>query len=106
MAIICASLPVLKAPIFRLFGLSDKIHNSSSNKYAQPFSRSNYNAKNMISSPPRIRADDASEEEFILQDVKSVRKTTEVNISYEKNNAGSNESIGGQKEATKPRREF
>lgn len=81
-AIICACLPMLRAPLTMcLPWMRDKSTRPS--EYVERFSRDKYASKTIVSHNPRGQLDDNSDEEFILQELGSVRKTTDVNITYE-----------------------
>ncbi|PQE07757.1 integral membrane protein [Rutstroemia sp. NJR-2017a BVV2] len=99
--IICACLPVLKAPIIKFFPWLMR-NKSSPSAYAYGFSRDQYTKKDIIPSHNGSVMDcereaqfrqskmgehaNASDEEFILEEMNSeggVRKTTEINVTYE-----------------------
>ena len=52
-------------------------------QYGEHFSRDQYLSKTTIIHDARGRQNNDSDEEFILQELGSVRKTTDVNITYE-----------------------
>ncbi|KIM96926.1 hypothetical protein OIDMADRAFT_131316 [Oidiodendron maius Zn] len=81
-AIICACLPMLRAPLTMcLPWMRDK--STRPGQYVEQFSRDKYASKNTVSHNARGQLDNNSDEEFILQELGSVRKTTDVNITYE-----------------------
>lgn len=51
--------------------------------YAERFSRDVFPSRNTLSHNPHSEMNNASDEEFILQDVGTVRKTTDINVTYE-----------------------
>ncbi|RFU24700.1 hypothetical protein B7463_g11637, partial [Scytalidium lignicola] len=81
-AIICACLPMLKAPITKVLPWTRSNKSSRPSDYAAQFTRDVY-TKNTISHQPRNQIDNASDEQFILHDINSVKKTTDINITYE-----------------------
>ena len=82
MAIICACLPMLRAPLTMcLPWMRDK--STRPGQYVEQFSRDKYASKNTVSHNARGQLDDNSDEEFILQELGTVRKTTDINITYE-----------------------
>ena len=89
--IICACLPVLKAPITKFVPfMRDK--NFRPSQYAEQFSKDWHTSPNAITHVTRNRADNDSDEEFILQD-RAVRKTTDINIAYEEASGKSESDI-------------
>ncbi|TGO27199.1 hypothetical protein BPAE_0046g00620 [Botrytis paeoniae] len=107
-SIICASLPILKAPIVKFCPWLMR-NKTTTSAYGMNFSKDNYGTKNALPShdgsvrDSRIRgvtgktktdAPRDSDEEFILEEMgKGVRKTTEFNVSYE---ATSIKNVGGR----------
>jgi hypothetical protein len=70
-------------------------------QYGDNFSRDNYGPKNIIPSyNSKVGLDNASDEEFILQGLPSVRKTTEIDIKY--SNARSEEEDAIERSRGKP----
>lgn len=52
--------------------------------YADNVSSNNaYTSRRVISHNARVMTDNASDEEFILEEVVRVRKTTDINVTYE-----------------------
>jgi hypothetical protein len=83
-AIICASLPVLKATITRFLPGLMRDKTTGSSRYADNASSNiAYTPRRVISHNARVMTDNASDEEFILAEVSRVRKTTDTNVTYE-----------------------
>ncbi|PMD60015.1 uncharacterized protein K444DRAFT_589731 [Hyaloscypha bicolor E] len=83
-AIICASLPVLKATITRFLPGLMRDKTTGSSRYADNTSSNiAYTPRRVISHNARVMTDNASDEEFILAEVSRVRKTTDTNVTYE-----------------------
>ncbi|TGO08978.1 hypothetical protein BTUL_0184g00250 [Botrytis tulipae] len=107
-SIICASLPILKAPIVKFCPWLMR-NKTTTSAYGMNFSKDNYGTKNALPSHDgsvrhsRIKSVTGkttthtpgdSDEEFILEEMgKGVRKTTEFNVSYE---AASIKNVGGR----------
>ncbi|KAF7919079.1 uncharacterized protein EAE98_009399 [Botrytis deweyae] len=107
-SIICASLPILKAPIIKFCPWLMR-NKTTTSAYGVNFSKDNYGTKNALPShdgsvrDSRIKSVTGktttntprdSDEEFILEEMgKGVRKTTEFNVSYE---ATSIKNVGGR----------
>ena len=97
-SIICASLPILKAPIVKFCPWLMR-NKTTTSAYGVDFSKDNYGTKNALPShdgsarDSRIKgitgkkstnAPRDSDEEFILEEMGTgVRKTTEFDVSYE-----------------------
>lgn len=94
-SIICASLPVLKAPIIKFCPWFMR-QKTSTSAYGVDFSKDNYGTKNVLPSQNsrmkeslrigKSAQDRDSDEEFILEEMGSkagVMKTMEINVSYE-----------------------
>ncbi|KAF7943944.1 hypothetical protein EAE96_010358 [Botrytis aclada] len=113
-SIICASLPILKAPIVKFCPWLMR-NKTTTSAYGMNFSKDNYGTKNALPSHDGSARDSRiksvtgktkpdtlrdSDEEFILEEMgNGVRKTTEFNVSYE---AKSIKNVGGRTSMLKP----
>jgi len=89
-AIICACLPDVRSLATRVFPCLGLKQSRNVSQYAAggTFTGHEFDSNNVTSSqasqasqPPK--KDDASDEEFILHDMKGVKKTTDVSVSYD-----------------------
>ena len=73
---------MLKAPITKVFPwMRDR--STRQGQYEEQISRDQYGLRNTTSQHRRPTRDTDSDEEFILQELGSVRKTTDISINYE-----------------------
>lgn len=84
---------MLKAPITKFVPwMRDKSTRPS--QYPEQVSKDKYAPKFAITHNTRTQADNASDEEFILQDIGTVRKTTHIGITYEEGSIKSETGVG------------
>jgi hypothetical protein len=74
---------MLKSPITKCIPwMRDK--STRVGQHERQFSSDDYGSRNIVSHNTRAQADNSSDDEFILHDIAArVRKTTDINITYE-----------------------
>lgn len=91
----------MKAPLTKFVPwMRDK--STRQGQYEEQISRDQYVSRNILLQNSRARLGNDSDEEFILQELGSVRKTTDINITYEEASRISEPGvINGRSESTR-----